>query len=130
MVRTYFKLKFRGAQHKAVQPLTRLRTVQAQSLTPYTYTYTMGLLLSLPLAGVFGTIGSSCLAGLAFFCTSTAGKLFVYLLAPAAADALAFVSLDVLQVVQLQLFYCHSRGICGMSEYFLHRSRIDSVWLP
>jgi len=33
----------------------------------------MGLLLSLPFAGVLGTIGSSCLAGLAFCFTSTAG---------------------------------------------------------
>ncbi|KAF9787431.1 serine incorporator/TMS membrane protein [Thelephora terrestris] len=36
----------------------------------------MGLLLSLPLAGVFGTIGSSALAGLAFCCTSTAASMF------------------------------------------------------
>ena len=33
----------------------------------------MGLLLSLPIAGVAGSVGSSCLAGLAFCCTSTAG---------------------------------------------------------
>ncbi|KAI0255068.1 serine incorporator/TMS membrane protein [Lactifluus subvellereus] len=36
----------------------------------------MGLLLSLPLTGVLGTVGSSCLAGLAFFCTSTAASMF------------------------------------------------------
>ncbi|KIJ52532.1 hypothetical protein M422DRAFT_223091 [Sphaerobolus stellatus SS14] len=36
----------------------------------------MGILLSLPLAGVIGTVGSSCLAGLAFFCTSKAASLF------------------------------------------------------
>ncbi|KAH9944978.1 serine incorporator/TMS membrane protein [Epithele typhae] len=36
----------------------------------------MGLLLSLPLAGVFGTVGSSCLAGLAFCFTSTAASMF------------------------------------------------------
>jgi hypothetical protein len=33
----------------------------------------MGVLLSLPLAGVFGTVGTSCIAGLTFCCTSTAG---------------------------------------------------------
>lgn len=38
------------------------------------YTSPMGALLSIPLAGVFGTVGSSCLAGLAFCFTSTAGK--------------------------------------------------------
>ncbi|KAN0120796.1 Serine incorporator/TMS membrane protein [Russula decolorans] len=36
----------------------------------------MGLLLSLPLAGVLGTVGSSCLAGLAFCFTSTAASMF------------------------------------------------------
>ncbi|KAI0760959.1 serine incorporator/TMS membrane protein [Trametes elegans] len=36
----------------------------------------MGVLLSLPLAGVFGTIGSSCVAGLAFCFTSTAASMF------------------------------------------------------
>ncbi|KAI9509838.1 serine incorporator/TMS membrane protein [Russula earlei] len=36
----------------------------------------MGLLLSLPLTGVLGTIGSSCLAGLAFCFTSTAASMF------------------------------------------------------
>ncbi|KAF8575168.1 TMS membrane protein/tumor differentially expressed protein [Ramaria rubella] len=36
----------------------------------------MGLLFSLPLAGVMGTVASSCLAGLAFFCTSTAASMF------------------------------------------------------
>lgn len=35
---------------------------------------TMGLLMSLPLASGLGTIVSSCLAGAAFCCTSTAGK--------------------------------------------------------
>ena len=35
---------------------------------------TMGLLLSLPLAGGLGTIASSCLAGIAFCFTSTAGE--------------------------------------------------------
>ena len=39
----------------------------------YISTTSMGLLLSLPLAGVLGTVGSSCLAGLAFCFTSTAG---------------------------------------------------------
>ncbi|KAI0046566.1 TMS membrane protein/tumor differentially expressed protein [Auriscalpium vulgare] len=37
----------------------------------------MGLLMSLPLAGALGTIGSSCLAGLAFCFTSTAASMFV-----------------------------------------------------
>lgn len=36
----------------------------------------MGLLLSLPFTGVLGTVGSSCLAGLAFCFTSTAGLCF------------------------------------------------------
>ncbi|KAI0300775.1 serine incorporator/TMS membrane protein [Russula brevipes] len=36
----------------------------------------MGLLLSLPLAGVMGTVASSCLAGLAFCFTSTAASMF------------------------------------------------------
>ncbi|KAI9463308.1 serine incorporator/TMS membrane protein [Lactarius psammicola] len=36
----------------------------------------MGLLLSLPLTGVLGTVGSSCLAGLAFCFTSTAASMF------------------------------------------------------
>ncbi|TBU41487.1 TMS membrane protein/tumor differentially expressed protein [Dichomitus squalens] len=35
----------------------------------------MGILFSLPLAGVFGTVGSSCLAGLAFCFTSTAASM-------------------------------------------------------
>ena len=34
----------------------------------------MGLLLSLPLAGGLSTIATSCLAGLAFCFTSTAGQ--------------------------------------------------------
>ncbi|KAI0303642.1 serine incorporator/TMS membrane protein [Multifurca ochricompacta] len=37
----------------------------------------MGLLLSLPITGVLGTVGSSCLAGLAFCFTSTAASMFV-----------------------------------------------------
>ena len=41
---------------------------------------TMGLLLSLPLAGGLASIATSCLAGLAFFCTSTAGALLKILL--------------------------------------------------
>ena len=36
----------------------------------------MGILLSLPLAGPLGTIATSCLGGLAFCFTSTAG-LFI-----------------------------------------------------
>ncbi|KAH9972163.1 serine incorporator/TMS membrane protein [Lactifluus volemus] len=36
----------------------------------------MGLLLSLPLTGALGTVGTSCLAGLGFFCTSTAASMF------------------------------------------------------
>ncbi|GLB40572.1 putative serine incorporator (Serinc) [Lyophyllum shimeji] len=36
----------------------------------------MGLLLSFPLAGALSTIATSCLAGLAFFCTSTAASMF------------------------------------------------------
>ncbi|EJD53006.1 TMS membrane protein/tumor differentially expressed protein [Auricularia subglabra TFB-10046 SS5] len=36
----------------------------------------MGMLLSLPLAGVFGTVASSCLAGLVFCFTSTAASMF------------------------------------------------------
>ncbi|KZV65517.1 TMS membrane protein/tumor differentially expressed protein [Peniophora sp. CONT] len=36
----------------------------------------MGLLFSIPLAGVLGTVGSSCLAGLAFCFTSTAASMF------------------------------------------------------
>ncbi|KAH9885783.1 serine incorporator/TMS membrane protein [Cubamyces lactineus] len=36
----------------------------------------MGALLSIPLAGVFGTVASSCLAGLAFCFTSTAASMF------------------------------------------------------
>ncbi|CAK5268765.1 unnamed protein product [Mycena citricolor] len=36
----------------------------------------MGLLFSLPLAGVFGTVASSCLAGVAFCFTSTAASMF------------------------------------------------------
>lgn len=37
----------------------------------------MGMLLSIPLAGVFGTVASSCLAGLAFCFTSTAGRYII-----------------------------------------------------
>ena len=37
-------------------------------------TCTMGALLTIPFAGVFGTVASSCLAGLAFCFTSTAGQ--------------------------------------------------------
>ncbi|KAI0084135.1 serine incorporator/TMS membrane protein [Irpex rosettiformis] len=36
----------------------------------------MGILFSLPLAGVFGTVASSCLAGIAFCFTSTAASMF------------------------------------------------------
>ncbi|KAI0925844.1 hypothetical protein AcV5_008465 [Taiwanofungus camphoratus] len=36
----------------------------------------MGALLSVPLAGVFGTVGSSCIAGIAFCFTSTAASMF------------------------------------------------------
>ncbi|GAW08443.1 membrane protein [Lentinula edodes] len=36
----------------------------------------MGLLFSLPLAGVLGSVGTSCLAGLAFCFTSTAASMF------------------------------------------------------
>lgn len=36
---------------------------------------TMGVLLSIPLAGGLTTIGTSCLAGLAFCFTSTAGAI-------------------------------------------------------
>ncbi|KAF9523557.1 serine incorporator/TMS membrane protein [Crepidotus variabilis] len=36
----------------------------------------MGLLLSLPLAGGLTTVATSCVAGLAFFCTSTAASMF------------------------------------------------------
>ena len=42
----------------------------------------MGALLSIPLAGGLATIGSSCLAGLAFCFTSTAGAfttIFLFL---------------------------------------------------
>lgn len=39
----------------------------------WTWTFSMGLLLSLPLAGPLGTIATSCLGGLAFCFTSTAG---------------------------------------------------------
>jgi len=41
---------------------------------PQLYNNTMGLLLSLPLAGGLGTVATSCLAGLAFCFTSTAGQ--------------------------------------------------------
>jgi hypothetical protein len=58
--------------------LTEARWRQQSSVTCHchesTLNHTMGLLLSLPLAGVLGTVGSSCLAGLAFCCTSTAGQ--------------------------------------------------------
>ncbi|KZT07751.1 TMS membrane protein/tumor differentially expressed protein [Laetiporus sulphureus 93-53] len=36
----------------------------------------MGILFSIPLAGVFGTVASSCIAGLAFCFTSTAASMF------------------------------------------------------
>ncbi|KAG8687975.1 hypothetical protein FRC09_013177 [Ceratobasidium sp. 395] len=36
----------------------------------------MGALLTLPMAGLFGTVGSSCLAGVAFCFTSTAASMF------------------------------------------------------
>ncbi|PCH42227.1 hypothetical protein WOLCODRAFT_137769 [Wolfiporia cocos MD-104 SS10] len=36
----------------------------------------MGILLSLPFTGILGTVASSCIAGLAFFCTSTAASMF------------------------------------------------------
>ena len=34
----------------------------------------MGILFSIPLAGTLGTIATSCIGGLAFCCTSTAGQ--------------------------------------------------------
>jgi hypothetical protein len=50
--------------------------VDSPASTSFSFT-TMGLLLSLPIAGPLGAIASSCLAGLAFCCTSTAGKLLL-----------------------------------------------------
>lgn len=38
-------------------------------------THIMGLLLSLPFAGVLGTVASSAIAGVAFCFTSTAGEI-------------------------------------------------------
>jgi hypothetical protein len=40
---------------------------------------TMGLLLSLPIAGGLSSIATSCFAGLAFFCTSTAGSRLAHI---------------------------------------------------
>jgi hypothetical protein len=72
----------------------------------------MGILFSLPLAGVLGTVGSSCLAGLAFCFTSTAGLSFLTL-DMSYTDRLPFRidSVDVLQVLQLQLLYRNSHGL-------------------
>jgi hypothetical protein len=64
----------------------------------------MGILFSIPLAGTLGTIAASCLGGLAFCFTSTAGQ-FVALRRMAALTRVD--SLHVLQVVQLQLVYRH-----------------------
>src|ERR1700761_4013987 len=36
----------------------------------------MGILLSLPLAGTLGTVATSCVAGMVFFCSSKAASLF------------------------------------------------------
>lgn len=55
-----------------------LRTASGLSASATTLiTPTMGLLFSLPFAGVLGTVGSSCIAGLAFCFTSTAGLYFL-----------------------------------------------------
>ncbi len=58
------RLLVRSSEAQAHSPLTTIGFVSP----------TMGLLLSFPLAGVFGTVASSCLAGLAFCFTSTAGQ--------------------------------------------------------
>lgn len=64
----------------------------------------MGILFSLPLAGSLGTIATSCLGGLAFCFTSTAGLSAVM---RRMVVSLGFWhSLHVLQVMQLQLVYC------------------------
>lgn len=64
----------------------------------------MGLLFSIPLAGSLGTIATSCLGGLAFCFTSTAGKtcLESCMYIPSTD---AFLSVHVLQVLQLQLIH-------------------------
>lgn len=55
----------------------RLRHTHCDTCSP---SLTMGILFSIPIAGALGTIASSCLAGLAFFCTSKAGKLHLWLI--------------------------------------------------
>jgi hypothetical protein len=78
----------------------------------------MGLLLSLPLAGVMGTVASSCLAGLAFCFTSTAGRSsrsLMYL--PSDLLPSRNYSLYVLQVLQLQLFHRNSHRLCCTISY-------------
>jgi len=73
----------------------------------------MGVLLSLPLAGGLTTIGSSCLAGLAFCCTSTAGSFRCPSLHTNKAQYNNTPnSVDVLQIMQLQLLYCNSCRLC------------------
>ena len=55
-------------------PFTVIRLLR--SCTSQLSPPTMGLLFSLPLAGSLGTIATSCLGGLAFCFTSTAGEYY------------------------------------------------------
>lgn len=75
----------------------------------------MGILLSIPLAGSLGTIATSCLGGLAFCFTSTAGQ-FVASRRIVAALIGSAGSIHVLQVMQLQLVYRDQDRFCGKSS--------------
>jgi hypothetical protein len=88
----------------------------------------MGLLLSLPLTGVLGTVGSSCLAGLAFCFTSTAGLYFFSLgHCSLLTSAISNYSLNVLQVLQLQLFYSNSHRICCTIPATMSRLNLSHI---
>ena len=85
----------------------------ATRTTTHNVTPTMGLLLSLPFAGVLGTVGSSCLAGLAFCFTSTAGMCsFSFGVVPYRPMPSRNYSLDVLQVLQLQFLHRNPHRLC------------------
>jgi len=63
----------------------------------------MGLLMSLPLAGGLTSIATSCLAGLAFFCTSTAGAFLKILFLYYGADTPQLRCSSSLVIVTLRL---------------------------
>ena len=82
---------------------------QLPKLHSFSASTTMGLLMSLPIAGGLSSIATSCIAGLAFCCTSTAG---IYFAQYQRVWLMPSRSIYVLQVLQLQLFDRYSCWIC------------------